>query len=124
MGYNSNRNTRKEGRECKKGTDRKRKGYTEANRGRKIRESRYNKKFKEIEITGDDPRHLEGGNAIEKKDGAGIRAFMRLRCGNLEEENKYWLIVEERECVFREKGRDSIKHFVENAILQKNGLRI
>lgn len=48
---------------------------------------------------------------IEKKDGAGIRVLVRLRCGNLEEENKYWLKVEERECVFCGKGRGQYKIF-------------
>jgi len=35
-----------------------------------------------------------------------------LRCGNLENVNKYWLNEEHWRCVFCEKGKDSIDHYV------------
>ncbi|KYM96949.1 hypothetical protein ALC62_12384, partial [Cyphomyrmex costatus] len=37
----------------------------------------------------------------------------KLRCGNLEEANKYWLEEDEgKRCIFCKKGRDNIEHYV------------
>jgi len=38
--------------------------------------------------------------------------LIKLRCDNLENANKYWLNEEHWRCVFCEKGKDSIKHYV------------
>jgi len=43
-----------------------------------------------------------------------MRALFKLRCGNLEEKNKYWLGIEKGECLFygaSEETRDSFKEF-------------
>jgi len=37
---------------------------------------------------------------------------MKLRCDNLENTNKFWLNEEYWRCVFCEKGKDSIDHYV------------
>lgn len=44
---------------------------------------------------------------------------MRVRCGNMEEDNKYWLDREKRTCVFCRKGKDNWKHFVEECTITK-----
>lgn len=35
-----------------------------------------------------------------------------VRCGNMEEDNKYWLNENERLCVYCKEGKDNIEHFV------------
>lgn len=77
----------------------------------KIIDSKYNKKYKEIEEKKGNLKYLKEREGGRKKDGVGIRALMKLRCGNLEE-NKYWLKEEERICTFCGKGRGNIKHFI------------
>jgi len=37
---------------------------------------------------------------------------LKLRCGNLENVNKYWLNEEHWRCVFCEKGKNSIDYYV------------
>lgn len=44
---------------------------------------------------------------------------MRLRCGNMEQGNKYWLGEEKRICVLCERGRDNIRHFVTGCEIAK-----
>jgi len=50
-----------------------------------------------------------------------VRALARLRCGNLEEWNKYWLDEEVRRCSFCDKGRDCLKHYIEECREIKEG---
>jgi len=38
----------------------------------------------------------------------------RLRCGNLENWNKFWLEEDERKCSFCGVGKDNLEHFVED----------
>lgn len=38
--------------------------------------------------------------------------LMRIRCGNMEEENKYWVDESSRKCIFYKEELDSIKHYV------------
>lgn len=38
---------------------------------------------------------------------------MRLRCGNLEEENKYWVEEGKRKCIFCRKEKDNLEHYIE-----------
>ncbi len=45
------------------------------------------------------PNYLRVEN-MEWKRGDEIRALFKLRCDNLEEKNKYWLGIEEGECLF------------------------
>lgn len=42
-----------------------------------------------------------------------IRALIRLRCGNMENYNRYWLEEDTWLCVFCEKGLDATRHYVE-----------
>lgn len=49
----------------------------------------------------------------------GIGALTKLRCGNMEEDNKYWIEEKERGCLFCGKGRDRIKHFVRDCRVAK-----
>jgi len=41
-----------------------------------------------------------------------MRALVKLRCGNLEQPNKYWLEEKLRRCIFCEAGMDCMQHFV------------
>jgi len=43
-----------------------------------------------------------------------VRGLVRLRCGNMEEGNKYWLDKKYRECVFCGIGIDCIEHMWRN----------
>lgn len=49
---------------------------------------------------------------MDRKDGMAVRALMRLRCGNMEEENKYWLSEEVWICVFCGEGWDNMEHYI------------
>jgi len=42
-----------------------------------------------------------------------VRALARLRCGNMEEWNKYLLEEGERRCSFCDKDRDYFKHYID-----------
>lgn len=45
-------------------------------------------------------RYLEKEKIVKVRNGMGIKALVRLRCGNIrvEEENKYWLEKKDRMC--------------------------
>jgi len=45
--------------------------------------------------------------------GDGVRALARLKCGNMEEWNKYWLEEEIRRCSFCRERRDNMRHYME-----------
>ena len=53
----------------------------------RIRESRYNKRYKEIGK--DRPNYLLTENLNRIRKGDKVRALIRTRCGNLKEGNKY-----------------------------------
>jgi len=56
----------------------------------KIAKGRYNRRYKEIRLKGRVPRYLKKENIEDlKKDE--VKALVKLRCGNLEQVNKYWL---------------------------------
>jgi len=78
----------------------------------KIREARYNEKYKCNLAEKEVPRYLM--KSCLKKTGMGdkVRALMRLRCGNLEEWNKFWLEKDKRKCRFCDIGRDSMEHYI------------
>jgi len=67
---------------------------------RKISEARYNKMYKEILAEESIPRYLMREILEKTNQGEGVRALARLRCGNMEEWNKYWLEEGERRCSF------------------------
>jgi len=53
------------------------------------------------------PNYLRVEN-MEWKRGDEIRALFKLRCDNLEEKNKYWLGIEEGECLFCGESEDNL----------------
>lgn len=55
---------------------------------------------------------LEKINLARRKNGERLKTLLRIRCDNMENNNKYWL-KEERTCIPYKKGPDSMKHFVE-----------
>jgi len=46
------------------------------------------------------------------KKGDEVRALIKLRCGNMEQANRYWLEEKLRKCIFCEQGMDSMEHYV------------
>jgi len=48
-----------------------------------------------------------------------VRALAKLRCGNLEEWNKFWSEEERRKCKFCGKDRDNMEHYVEECAIVK-----
>lgn len=65
-----------------------------------------------IKETNRGPDYLKISNKEREIKGEGIRALCRIRCGNMEEDNRYWLKEDKRKCMFCEKGKDNWKHFV------------
>lgn len=55
----------------------------------KIREARYNNKYRDLKLGNETPKYLLKENTDNSKIGKEIRALIRLRCGNMEESNKY-----------------------------------
>lgn len=82
--------------------------------GGRITEARYNKKYKEIEVIGEVPRYLRIDTVQKIRLGEGIRALMKLRCGNFEEANKYWLEENQKGCIFCGEELDCIEHYMNN----------
>jgi len=79
----------------------------------KIMEARYNSRYKGILADEEVPRYLKK-NSIEKGlMGDRIRALIKLRCGNLERWNKFWLEENKRMCIFCDSGKDNMEHYVE-----------
>ena len=52
-------------------------------------------------------------NLGKGKRGEEVRALFKLRYGNLEEGNKYWVEEHRKKCIFCGKGKDNLKHYVE-----------
>jgi len=86
----------------------------------KIAEARYNKRYKEILAEEGIPRYLKRSNLENEIKGDRIRALIKLRCGNLEEWNKFWIEEDRKKCKFCGKGRDNMEHYVEEC--RVNGL--
>ena len=78
----------------------------------RIKEARYNRRYKEFRKENGVPRYIEEGIVRGGKRGEGIRALIRLRCGNMENDNKYWLEEEKRTCIFCKEGKDNMEHFI------------
>jgi len=79
----------------------------------RIRDAKYNKRYKVLKVTGSLPGYLRTERVErEWKEGDEIRAMMKLRCGNMEEGNKYWLENNRKICLFCGKGRDDMEHFI------------
>lgn len=79
----------------------------------KIREAKYNKKYKDIMSEGL-PKYL-------RKWGIGkeLELMARLRCGNFEEANKYWLKDEERYCRLCKSALGTWEHLVKDCDIIK-----
>lgn len=59
----------------------------------------------------EEPRYLLKKNLYKLHLGGDVRVLVNLRCGNLEEGNKYWIKEEERKYVFCGKEQDKIRHY-------------
>lgn len=64
----------------------------------RIREARYNSKYKDILLSEEKPQYLKEGNLDKLNYGYKIRALIKVRCGNMEEDNKYWKEKKDRMC--------------------------
>jgi len=81
-------------------------------RYKRILKAKYNYRYKELITESERPRYL-GREILGRTEMAErVRAMVKLRCGNLEEWNKYWLDEDKRLCKFCEKGKDSMEHFL------------
>lgn len=80
---------------------------------RKIVEAKYNVKYKQIGVKEGGPNYLRKECLVKERRGDDVRAPVRLRCGNMEEANKYWKDESEWKCLFCGIGEDKVKHFVE-----------
>lgn len=78
---------------------------------RRILKVKYNKKYKEV-ILNDGPSNLRKENLEEISREDEMRDLIKLRCGNVEQENKYWLRENYRVCLFCGKGKDCLEHYV------------
>jgi len=78
----------------------------------RIIKSRYNPRYKELMVVEGRPRYLKEGNLKEIEKGEEIRALVKLRCGNLENVNKYWLKDNLEIYVFCKKEMDTLEHYV------------
>ncbi|KYN50324.1 hypothetical protein ALC62_12461, partial [Cyphomyrmex costatus] len=77
-----------------------------------IRKARYNERYKTWSSVLGLPVYLKLENLKDWKRRDEVRALMKLRCGNLEEDNKYWLEEGKRKCIFCESGKDNISHYI------------
>lgn len=73
-------------------------------------------RYKELgeELRGGDRgrNYLSKESLIEFEKGEEIRALARLRCGNMEEVNKYWKEEKDKLCRFCKEGKDCVEHYV------------
>lgn len=90
----------------------------------KILSAKYNSRYKDIGTMYDLPGYLRRESIIDTSRGEEVRALIKLRCGNLEKANKYWLEDYERKCVFCEGGMDCLDHFVRECEKTKEWFRI
>ncbi|XP_053990557.1 uncharacterized protein LOC128882816 [Hylaeus volcanicus] len=74
----------------------------------KVREATYNSRYKYI-VTALRPEYL---NKTGKGDNQKLIA--RIRCGNLEEGNRYWLKEEDRKCGLCKLEKGTLKHLIED----------
>jgi len=78
----------------------------------RILKEKYNKKYKDINVYGREPKYLWKENLNKLSEGEEMRALLKLRCGNLEVVNKYWLDENHRVCVFCDEGKDNVEHYI------------
>ncbi|XP_071580229.1 uncharacterized protein [Temnothorax nylanderi] len=80
--------------------------------GNKILEARYNKRYRVLDKANGGPEYLKKGNLKKVRIGDDVRALIKLRCGNLEEVNKYWLEENCKKCILCGEGSDCMEHYV------------
>lgn len=88
------------------------KGLQKQFEDKKIRNSIYNKRYKMTEEEEVEPKYLKRGSKDKRYLSTGIKALVRTRCGNMEEDSKYWLEEDKRSCTFCNLGKDNWDHFV------------
>lgn len=89
----------------------------------RIREAKYNRRYKLMKKEGGKYRYIRREVEIGMKQGEGIRALMRTRCGNMKEDNKYWLDREKRVCIFCKIRKDNWEHFLGECSITKDWFR-
>ncbi|KYN28176.1 hypothetical protein ALC57_02422, partial [Trachymyrmex cornetzi] len=62
--------------------------------------ARYNERYEDFDTGKRGPNYLKRENLDRLGIGEGVRGLVRLRCGNMDERNKYWLDKEHKGCVF------------------------
>jgi len=77
----------------------------------KIIKSRFNPRYKELMVVEGCPRYLKERNLEEIEKGEEIRVLVKLRYGNLENVNKYWLKDDLEMCVFCKKEKDTLEYY-------------
>jgi len=77
-------------------------------------------KCKNLKKKGVGAKYLKEKNLNKEGYGMNIKALVRLRCGNMEESNKYWLSEEKRVCVWCEQGQDNMEHYVKECVCIKD----
>lgn len=76
----------------------------------KIRESRYNRRYKDIFVDRL-PEYLR-----DRKRGKDSYIMAKLRCGNYEENNKYWKNEEDRKCKLCKVEMGTMEHLIEECV--------
>lgn len=89
----------------------------------RIATAKYNKRYREIGVRGEGPKYLRKESIEKGNMGEGIRALIKLRCGNLEEVNKYWLEEGSKRCIFCGEGTDCMEHYIEKCKRNKRMAR-
>jgi len=89
----------------------------------RIRQAKYNRKYKEISDFKGCPSYLRKENLEETGRGEEVKALISLRCGNWEMMNKYWLDENQWLCVFCGEGRDCVEHYVKECSKTKEWFR-
>lgn len=81
----------------------------------KIREAKFYKKYKNVVVVAGLPKYLK---SKEKK--VDIEIMAKLRCGNYEKGNKYWLKGKEKVCKMCKNVRETLEHLVYECEESKN----
>lgn len=74
-------------------------------RRERIRESRYHKDYERL-ITREEPKYLKRENGNERK------IIGRFRCGNEENDNRFWLEEDARRCRMCREEAETMKHMM------------
>ena len=90
----------------------------------KLGNAKYNRRYKDIGTRYDLPSYLRRESLIDTRRGEEVRALIKLRCGNLEKANKYWLEEQEWKCVFCDGGMDCMEHYVKECGITKEWFSI